>query len=179
LTVVDNNTGSLVFTIHPINGNTIVNTGFPLSFGFNLIGDPTITYTGLTAGFGVPGDTTAPIQQSAGAFGMDGFGTFEYGVLWGTQGGGAGFAGDLSFTISAAGLDIFDLVELSSNPPGGDQAFAVLDIFSGTTGNTGLVDISVQPTIQQVPLPAMGASLPAFITAAFGFFGWRRMRRAA
>src|SRR5262245_58556344 len=69
---------SLAVTLTMLNGNTIINTGFPLSFGFNLAGDPTITFSGLTAGFSVVGGN----PQSAGDYQVDGFGNFEYGVLW-------------------------------------------------------------------------------------------------
>ena len=50
---------SITFTITPNNGNTIVNTGFPLSLGFSLDGISTITYSNLTSGFSVVNGTGA------------------------------------------------------------------------------------------------------------------------
>ena len=131
---------SISFTITPNNGNQIVNTGFPLSLGFSLNGISTITYSNLTAGFSVvDGTGTGGLTQTASTYHMDGFGDFEFGVLWGQQGGGHGTSGPLSFTITAAGLDLTDFA-LSTG--GADPAYLALDIISGTTGNTGLVDLS-------------------------------------
>src|SRR4051812_38686341 len=142
LTAVDNGNGSISFTITPLNGNTIINTGFPLSFGFSLNGINSVTYSNLSAGFIIPDATGS--TQTADTYHMDGFGTFEFGVLWGTQGGGAGTSGPLSFTISATGLDLTDFA-LST---GGDvAAYAALDIRSGIApNNTGLVDLSTSLT---------------------------------
>jgi len=175
LTAVDNGNGSITISIAPNNGNTIVNTGFPLSFGFNLNGINSVTYSGLTSGFIIPDATGS--TQTADTYHMDGFGDFEFGVLFGTQGGGHGTSGPLTLTISATGLDLTDFA-LSTG--GSEQAFAVLDILSGTNGNTGLVDLSttLTPTPFSVPGPVAGAGVPALL-ALFGFYGWRRMRRTA
>ena len=178
---------SISFTITPNNGNTIINTGFPLSLGFSLNGISTITYSGLTSGFSVVNPTVAGgLIQNAQTFHMDGFGDFEFGVLFNTQGGGHGTSGPLSFTITAAGLDLTDfaLSTQHSGDPANDPAYLALDIISGTTGsptgNTGLVDLSASltPTVFSVPGPVAGAGLPALM-ALFGFYGWRRKRRTA
>src|SRR5262245_25447073 len=52
ITGVDNGGGSITLTITPLNGNGLVNTGND-TFAFNLLGNPTITYSGLPSGFTV------------------------------------------------------------------------------------------------------------------------------
>jgi hypothetical protein len=129
--------GSLLFNVHLLNGNTFVNTGFPLSFAFNVTGVSSVTYSLLTNGWGVPDGTGTDGMTQAGAnYHQDGTGFFQYGVLWGTGGGGAGTSQDLNFKISGTGLS---LDALSKNANG--QFFAA-DILSGTTGQTGNVDAS-------------------------------------
>jgi hypothetical protein len=129
--------GSLLVNVHLLNGNTFVNTGFPLSFGFNVAGVSSLTYSLLTNGWGVPDGTGAGgMTQASGSYSQDGTGTFQYGVLWGAQGGGHGTSQDLNFMIQGTGLS---LDALSKNADG--QYFAI-DILSGTTGKTGNVDAS-------------------------------------
>jgi len=182
---------SIAISITPNNLNQIISTGFPLSLGFSLVGDPTITYSNLTAGFSVVnGFGTDNLQQNAGfvdkngdfqLYHMDGFGDFEYGIEWTGDKGGGGhpFTGTtLSFTITAPGLDF---TSFQQSVGGDDAAYFALDIISGTNnGKTGLVDASEQPrvTVVSVPGPIAGAGLPGLM-ALFGFLGWRRMRRRA
>ena len=136
IVVTDMGGGTLEFHVTLLNGNTFVNTGFPLTLGFNLVGNPLIAFSGLTSGFGAP-VTAGPLTTlGAGSYDQDGTGFFEYGVLWGTQGDGNGTAGPLDFDINATGLT---LASLEKNADG--QFFAV-DIRSGTTGATGNVDAS-------------------------------------
>jgi hypothetical protein len=167
VTVTDLGGGVLDFSVTLVNGNQFVNTGFPLTFGFNLNGDPSIAYTNLTAGWGVPGGS----PQSAGTFHQDGTGDFEYGVLWGLQGGGNATPGPLHFDIFAAGLTLADL---QTNAFG--QFFAV-DIISGTTGLTGNVDASTCTTNCgdiHVPEPGPLALIAIGMLALVG----TRMRRS-
>jgi len=165
-------------TITPLNGNKIIGSGLT-TFTFNLIGDPTITYTGLPSGFSVV-DALPGNMQSAGDIHNNGFGDFEYGIDFSPNGGGNGFVGPLTFRISGTGLTLDDFAELSS---GGDvAAFFALDIFSGTTGNTGLVDCCVgQSTPFQVSTVPLPAALPLFAggLGVMGVIGWRRRRKAA
>ena len=136
---------SLIFNVVMNAGFNLINTGFPLTFGFDLAGTPTITYSGLTAGFGVPnGFGAGNLQQSAGVYHQDGVGDFQYGVLWGTQGGGSGTAGPLNFTITGAAP-----LHLTTNAQA--QFFAV-DVLS-PNGRTGNVDASVCTGCGDIPLP--------------------------
>jgi len=158
ITATDNGTGSIDIAISFLNGNHFANGGQGVVFGFNLVGDPTITYSNIVNAslFTIPG--VIPVnQQAAGSLTADGFGLFEYG-LEGTWSGGNG-PSSLSFTITGAGLTLASFAELSSNPPGDTQAFMALDILSGTNGRTGFVDLSGGPTPFDVPpeVPIPGA----------------------
>src|ERR1044071_1356818 len=80
ITGTDQGGGVVDITITPLNGNGLVNAG-QTTFTFNLIGNPTITYSNLPSGFTVVGGFGAgSLSENAGAIGQDGFGTFEYGI---------------------------------------------------------------------------------------------------
>jgi protein with PEP-CTERM/exosortase system signal len=155
ITITDT-AGGISFNVTLSDGNEFVNTGFPLTFGFNLDGITQITYGGLNTGWLIP-DVVPVNKQNAGTYHMDGLGDFEYGVLWSLQGGGNATPGPLTFTIIASGLTTSSL---QANALG--QFFAV-DILSGTTGNTGLLDAS----LARVPdggstIVLLGSALMAF-----------------
>jgi hypothetical protein len=172
-TQVNANTVDIVIT--PLNGNLIIGSGLT-TFTFNLTTNVNVTYSNLTLanqnpGFSVVnGFGTNNLTQSAGAIGNNGFGTFEYGVDFTPNGGGNGFAGPLSFTLTGTGLTLDDFAEKSIN--GDVAAFFALDIYSKATGNTGLVDCCTgQPTPFDVPIPA-----PLALFAA-GLVGISMLRR--
>ena len=168
ITITDHQNGVVDVSISLLNGNTFANGGQGGAFAFNLAGNPTITYSGLSASFDVVNSATN--VQNAGIVAMDGFGNFEYGVD-GTFNGSNG-PSSLSFTLTGTGLSAASFFsELSVNPPGSDPALMALDIFSGTTSNTGIVDLS------PVPGPIVGAGLPGLVMALFGMFGLNRFRR--
>ena len=176
ITATDHENGTIDISIAFLNNNHFANGGQQVVFGFNLLGDPTITYSGLDATlFSIPG--VIPVnQQNAGALTADGFGVFEYGVegLW----AGSNGPSSLSFSISGTGLTLASFAELSTNPPGDTQAFMALDIFSGTNGRTGFVDLSGGPTPfdnpPEVPIPG---AVWLFASGVAGFVGLQRYRK--
>src|SRR5215470_11490515 len=105
ITITDVSTGVVSVNVSLASGFQFVSTGFDTDIGFNLAGNPTITYSGVTAGFAPTG---ANPQLAAGAPGlhMDGTGFFEYGVTCTLCGNGGSNPqpGPVNFTISAAGL---------------------------------------------------------------------------
>ena len=134
VTVTDTGANTVSVSVQLANGNQFVNTGFDASFGFNLAGNPTITYSAINpaAGFTIPGGN----PQSAGSLHMDGTGFFEYGLEAVGSGGSQPQGSSLTFTITGTGLDVTDFQANADN-----QLFAA-DIISGTTGKTGGIDVS-------------------------------------
>jgi hypothetical protein len=115
------------------SGNRFVSTGFPATFGFNIIGNPAITLSNVTEGWSLVSTTAGNLKFSA-------FGNFDYALKCDPCGNGNSgpFAGAISLDVTAAGLTPASFQELSRIPPGSMQAFFVADIL-GSTGNSGVV----------------------------------------
>jgi hypothetical protein len=187
ITGVDNGNNSVTLTIAPLNGNGVVNGG-QTTFTFNLIGNPTITYSGLPTGFTVVGGTgSGGLTQNAANIHQAGLGDFEYGIDYsGANGASDPIFTPISFTISdGAGFGLGSFAELSvpRGMGGGAQAFFALDIISPNAGGqTGLVDCCVgQPTpfdVNAAPGPIAGAGLPGLVMAFGGLLVWRRRKKA-
>ena len=136
ITLTLNGSGGIDVSISLLAGNRIVNTGFDASVAFNSTLGGTIGVTGLPGTYtlvngGVPGDID-----------MDGFGSFDYGVLFNAQGGGAGTDSTLTFTVTRTGgfSTVFELVQNSTNPPGSFQSPFAVDIICDSCGPaTGVV----------------------------------------
>jgi hypothetical protein len=140
ITLTLNGSGGIDVNISLLPGNRIVNTGFDASVAFNFTGSGQIGVTGL------PGTYTLVNNGNPSSIGMDGFGTFEYGILFNAQGGGAGTDSSLTFTVTRVGgfSSVFDLVQLSTNPPGSLQSPFAVDIICDSCGPaTGVVGTSV------------------------------------
>ena len=120
VTVSETAADTLHFDIVPAAGFGIIATGAGsgTSFGFNLAGDPTITFSSLTSGFIVVGGNPA----NAATISMNGAGDFEYGVSCNPpsgacgNGGSAPYFGTLSFDITASGLTLASLEQNAKRP---------------------------------------------------------------
>ena len=103
------------------------------------------------------------LQANTGTFNGDGTGPFSFGISCTTCGNGAlPITSNLDFTIANA--TIADVT--AANP----LNIFVADVFSGQTGNTGPVDVSV-------PGPLAGAGLPGLVMACGGLLAFARRRR--
>jgi len=139
LTLVGN---TIQVDVSLLPGNRIVNTGFDASVAFNSTLGGQIGVTGL------PGTYTLVNSGNPSSIGMDGFGTFEYGVLFNAQGGGAGTDSSLTFTVTRVGgfSSVNQLLELSTNPPGSIRSFFAVDLICDSCGPaTGVVGTSSVP----------------------------------
>src|SRR5205809_295341 len=123
-----NPTGQVSVTVALNTGvKFISSTGSPEAFGFNLVGNPTISVTNISSGFSLASTT-------AGSVHFDGLGLFEYAINCATatcQGGGPS---SLSFDVLATGLTEASFAELSTG--GSPPVFLVADIL-GTNSKTG------------------------------------------
>jgi hypothetical protein len=133
ITVADGAANTVTITITLASGFKLINGGFPASFGFNLAGNPLITYSSVNSNLTPVGGTT---NVAAGSIHMDGTGFFEYGLdCTGCGNGGSNpQAGPFSITITGTGLSAASFERNAA-----DQYFAV-DIIGN--GNTGGVDAS-------------------------------------
>ena len=151
LTLVGN---AIQVDISLLPGNRIVHTGFDASVAFNNTLGGQIGVTGL------PGTYTLVNSGNPSSIGMDGFGTFGYGVLFNANGGGAGTDSSLTFTVTRVGgfSTVNELLALSTNPPGSIQSFFAVDIIcdSCSGGATGVIGTSDVPEPASMMLMGMG-----------------------
>jgi len=162
VTITDVSSGVVSVNVTLGSAYKFVSTGFETDFGFNLAGNPTITFSSVSSGF-----TPNSNPETAGTLHMDGAGFFEYGVqCTGCGNGGSNpQSGPLTFTITGTGLST------SSFETNGTNYFAV-DLLG--QGNTGAVDASV-PTRTA---PDGGMTLMLLGGALLGLEALRRRVRA-
>ena len=168
VTLNDVSTGVVDVTVALANGNQFVNTGFDASFGFNLSGITSITYSNIvpSANFTIPGGN----PQTSGALHMDGTGFFQFGLDGVGSGGSDPLGSNLTFRITdGATLTVASFIQNAAG-----QFFAA-DILSGTTGKTGGIDVSGAG--RAVPLPP-AALLFGTALVGLGALGRRRRKDA-
>ena len=168
--VTQDGTNTVKLVVNLTSGDKFVSTGFPGSFAFNIVGNPTIGISNLTAGWSL-------LNTTAGNLQFDGFGNLDYALTCDSCGSGGSnpFAGPISFDITATGLTPTSFAELSRIPPGSERAYFVADII-GTNGKTG----PVGATLSQTAVPEPGTvSLLASGALLLLFIGLRRKRNAA
>jgi len=127
-----------------LTSSEFVSTGFPGSFAFDLLGNPTISVTSLTSGWSL-------LSTSAGSLHFDGFGKLDYALVCVICGNGGSnpFPGPVSFEVTAPGLTPGSFQDLSAG--GSPSVYFVADIL-GSTGKTGPVGATLTST--SVPEPA-------------------------
>lgn len=132
-------------TVSLLNGNKFVETGAsgaPGSLNNFLFDDSAITLANIT---NIVSATGQPMAANQGPIMADGTGTWMWGVGCTNCGvGGAGaFTGPISFTVTNT-----TIAQLTVGHPvsGFGTEIFVADILSGTTGNTGDVDVNTPPT---------------------------------
>jgi hypothetical protein len=168
--VTQDGTDTVKLTVSLTSGDEFVRTGFPGSFAFDIIGNPTISISSVTAGWSLLSTTAANLQ-------FDGFGDLDYALLCNAcgPGGSSPFAGPISFDLTATGLTPANFAELSSIPPGNNQAYFVADIL-GSGGNSGLVGATLSPaTAAPEPSTVLLLGAGAFM---LGLSSLRRRRKA-
>jgi len=147
ITLTTNGSGGILVNIQLDAGNRIVHTGFDASVAFNSTTGGQIGVTGLPANY------TLVNSGNPSSIGMDGFGTFQYGILFGPQGGGAGIDSSLTFTLTRVGgfNNVGQLLLNSTNPPGSIMSSWAVDIICDSCqGATGVIGTNGA----QVPEPA-------------------------
>jgi hypothetical protein len=170
ITVTDFHNGMLHFNVALNAGFNFVDTGFTGTFAFDLDPNIVVTYSnfgtlGVLANPPTPatpgwiplldglhsGETTGAQNLSQ----FDGFGSFEYGLLWSVQGGGNGTPGPLTFDLSGSGLTLSSFQQGLGGD--GSTPYFVADVLSPLGGGrTGLVDASIRSShdTNNVPEPA-------------------------
>jgi hypothetical protein len=148
-----------------INGNTFVETGAGAGMNF-LFDDSAIALANITS---IVSATGQPMSASGGPLHADGTGDWMWGVFCTTCGnGGAGkFAGPISFTVTGTTLA---QMEVGHPVAGFGTELFVVDMLSGTTGNTGPVDVNTPP----VTVPDGGSTATLLGTVLLGLGMLRR-----
>jgi hypothetical protein len=156
VTLTTDGSGGILVNIQLDPGNRIVNTGFGASVAFNSTTGGQIGVTGL------PGTYSLVNNGNPSSIAMDGFGTFQYGVLFNAQGGGAGTDSSLTFTLTRVGgfNNVGQLLLNSSNPPGNLMSTFAIDIICDSCGPaTGVVGTNGESVPEPTSMLLLGSGL--------------------
>ncbi len=152
VTLTTNGSGGIVVSVDlSASGAKIIKTGMEASFAFNMLDpDTAITIPDL------PG-TYSLVSANPGALNMDGFGNFEYGIVFDEKKGLA--ASTLMFTVNRSGgfTNVAQLVELSTVPPGDKKSFFSVDVIKG--GSTGVIGAGMTPIPEPISMFLFGSGL--------------------
>ena len=156
VTLTTDGSGGILVNIQLDPGNRIVNTGFGASVAFNSTTGGQIGVTGL------PGTYSLVNNGNPSSIAMDGFGTFQYGVLFNAQGGGAGTDSSLTFTLTRVGgfNNVGQLLLNSTNPPGTLMSTFAIDIICDSCGPaTGVVGTNGESVPEPTSMLLLGSGL--------------------
>jgi len=144
----------VLVTVDLYNGLQFV-TAFQLTVGFNLDGIGSVTMTGLPASWTIPDEVGAGTGvQNAGAYNIDGFGQFEFGLNAPGSGGNNPQGSPLTFHVQASGLTLASFAELSSLPPGDTRAYFAADVIgAGANAGTGAIAVTGTPRVIEECFP--------------------------
>jgi hypothetical protein len=153
------------------NNNQWVETGAGggMNFLFDDAGIGIGNITSIVSSIGKPMQAK-PMQAMAGAIHADGTGDWMWGIFCNNcaQGGAGAFGGTISFTVTNTTLAQMEVGHFVS---GVGQELFVADILSGTSGNTGDVDVNTNVPDGGTTLMLLGSALSG-LGLARRFF-WR------
>jgi len=152
ITLADAVANTVEVTVSLNSQYRFMHTGFPVTFAWNLSGDPTVVADDLPTGWSL-------LSPTSGSLHMTGRDYFEYGVSCCNDRSGASVWQPLSISFSLSG----DGLSAASFQGAGSNHFFAVDVLNaakGGSGNTGVVEaVGGQFGIADTPEPGSFALL--------------------